>query len=227
MTTTGSRSVDDPVVALAGVGVNVGSVPVLRELDLQIRAGEVIGLVGPNGSGKSTLLRVLATLLRPVGGTGRVLGADLLSTQAAAVRPSIALLGHEPSLYPRLTLAENLRFIARLTGRSESEAVRVLDAVGLAAARDRRAVHCSHGMLRRAELARVLLCAPRLLLLDEAHTGLDESSSGLVDIVIDRVRGNSGASVLVSHEPRRLLDVVDRVVLIADGRTVPHAVARP
>ena len=217
----GGHGTSGSAVALDGIDVDIAGVPVLRGVDLQVRLGEVVGLVGANGSGKSTLLRVLATLLRPVGGTGQVLGAPLGSARAVAARPSIALVGHQPALYPRLSLAENLRFVARLTGRSEADPARVLAAVGLGSAGGRRAAHCSHGMLRRAELARVLLVRPRLLLLDEAHTGLDETSAGLVDAVVARVRQDGGATVLVSHERARLQDTVDRVEWLADGRVRP------
>jgi len=214
------QSVRDSLVVLAGVDVDVGGVPVLRGINLQVRAGEVVGLAGPNGSGKSTLLRAVATLLRPVRGSGRVLGADVCTALAAAVRPSIVLVGHDAALYPRLSLVENLGLVARLTGHSRDEAIGALDAVGLGGAKDRRAGQCSHGMVRRAELARVLLCRPRLLLLDEAHTGLDEASSGLVGAVVDRVRARGGSTILVSHDHRRLTDLVDRVICIADGQLV-------
>ena len=221
----GRPDLGGPAVVLANVDIDLAGVPVLRRVDMRIEAGETVGLVGPNGSGKSTLLRVLATLLRPVSGTGRVLGAELGSAGVTAVRPSIALVGHEPTLYPRLSLVENLRFVARLIGCPETEPVRALDAVGLDAVRHRRAAQCSHGMLRRAELARVLLLRPRLLLLDEAHAGLDEASSGLVEAVVARVRSDGGSSVLVSHERGRLVETVDRLVQIAGGRLCPVEVS--
>lgn len=217
------RSVDaaEAAVFLSGVDVDLAGTPVLRGLNLELGRGETIGLAGPNGSGKTTLLRVIATLLRPVGGVGRVLGAELGSTNIMSVRPSIALVGHTPALYPRLTLAENLRFIARLTGRPEPDTERVLDAVGLAAARNRKAVHCSLGMLRRAEIARVLLVKPRLLLLDEAHAGLDEAAMGLVEALVSSVSRRGGTSVLVSHDRARLAPAVDRIVNLLDGRATP------
>lgn len=211
---------DGGIFALIGIGVDVARTPVLRGLDLTVEPGQTVGLIGPNGSGKSTLLRVLATLLAPVSGTGHVLGASLGSPACAAVRTAISLVGHQPALYPQLSLVENLRFVARLTGRTEREALRALDTVGLAGAADRRADRCSYGMLRRADLARVLLTRPRLLLLDEAHAGLDEASSRLVDLVTKGVRDGDGASVLVSHERERLGCLVDRMVGLVDGRAV-------
>lgn len=207
---------------LDGIAVSAGRTPILRDLDLELHAGEAIGVLGGNGSGKSTLLRLLATLVAPSAGRGEVLGREMGGPGAVAVRPRIALVGHQPALYPQLTLAENLRFVARLTGRDERAAGRALAAVGLAGAADRRAESCSQGMARRTELARVLLTAPSLLLLDEIHSGLDRDAVGLVDEVVAGVRGRGGACVLVSHEPDRLTGVVDRLVRIADGRARPE-----
>lgn len=189
----------------------------LRGVELTLAAGEAVGLVGANGSGKSTLLRALATLLPPVAGTGAVLGARLGTREVERVRPAIALVGHTPSLYPRLTLGENLRFWCRLTGRGTSAADAALQVVGLGRAADRPADRCSHGMQRRAELARVLVAAPRLLLLDEAHAGLDRASAALVGVVVTAVRERGGGAVVVSHEHERLEGTVDRVIEIEGG----------
>lgn len=210
------------IVALADVTVEVDRSPVLRGLDFAVASGECVGVVGANGSGKTTLLRVLATLLAPVSGDGLVLGARLGSPECSEIRRHIALIGHDDALYPRLTLRENLRFVARLTGRSDATADRALDAVGLARASGRSAQGCSQGMRRRAELARVFLTRPRLLLLDEAHAGLDPSALDLVEAVVDQVRGGGGACVLVSHDHPRLGAAADRVVELADGRARPR-----
>ncbi|MHA6631415.1 heme ABC exporter ATP-binding protein CcmA [Pseudonocardia sichuanensis] len=198
--------------------MTLGRTPVLRELDLRMDAGEALGVLGANGSGKTTLLHLLATLVRPAAGRAEVLGRELGSREAGAARPAITLIGHLPALYPQLSLAENLRFVARLTGREDRAVDRALEAVGLGGAAQRRAEHCSQGMQRRAELARVLLNRPSLLLLDEIHAGLDRDAVGLVDDVVASVRGRGGACVLVSHEPDRLTGVVDRMVRISDGR---------
>lgn len=212
---------DEAVVSLVDISVDVDRVPVLRGLDLTVRRGESVGFIGANGSGKTTLLRVLATLLPPTRGKGRVLGATLGSPACAAVRPRIALVGHAPALYPQLSLRENLHFVARITGHRDGEADEALELVGLGGAADRWAEVCSQGMQRRAELARVLLTEPALLLLDEAHAGLDTASAGLVEAVVGRVRARGGAAVVVSHDHPRLLDVADRVVKIADGQATP------
>lgn len=209
------------VARLAGLSVTVQRTPVLRDLTMTVAPGEAVGLVGANGSGKSTLLRILATLLPPIAGAGWVLGARLGTRDVEGIRPGIALVGHTPALYPRLTLGENLAFYCRLTGRGVDAAEAALATVGLGRAADRPADRCSHGMLRRAELARVLIASPRLLLLDEAHAGLDRASAGLVEVVVDAVRARGGGAVVVSHERDRLAGTVDRIVEIEDGALRP------
>ncbi len=203
------------LVLLEDAGLRVGPTVILQRVKLSLDAGEKVGLLGPNGSGKTTLLRLLATLQRPTSGGGTVLGADLMSNDIYRIRPHIVLIRHEPGLYPELTLAENCRLVANLTGRDQERARTALELVGLAGAADRRARDCSRGMLRRTELARALIVEPRVLLLDEAHAGLDESASALVDLIADRVAESGGTAVLVSHDAERLS--VDRSVRVVGG----------
>lgn len=221
------QSVDhqDVAVKLNGISVDVEGTPVLRDVDLTVRRGEILGIQGSNGSGKSTLLSVVATLRPLSAGTGSVLGAPLGDRAIRSVRPRIALVGHTAALYRHLTLRENLLFLARLTGRTNDTVDEALDAIGLAGAADRTVGRCSQGMLRRADLARVLLSDPDLLLLDEVHSGLDATSVGLVDRLIDSVRRRGGASVIVSHDQQKLAAAADRIVEIVRGAAV--AVRRP
>ncbi|MDT0275579.1 heme ABC exporter ATP-binding protein CcmA [Blastococcus goldschmidtiae] len=205
------------MIELCGISVSVERTPVLRDLTLTVGAGEAVGVTGANGSGKSTLLRLLATLLSPAAGTGRALGSALGSRECERIRPHIGLIGHSPALYSRLTLAENLRFFCRLTGVDVSAVGAALDAVGLGRSADRPVDRCSQGMQRRAELARVILTKPTLLLLDEPHAGLDTGSAGLVDAIIDDVCERGGAAVVVSHDRARLDVAVDRVLDLRAG----------
>jgi heme exporter protein A len=207
----------DPVIDLRAVGVRIGDTPILRNLHLRVGPGEAIGLIGANGSGKTTLLRLVATLLAPTDGEGWVLGASLRSDERFAVRLRIGLIGHTPGLYPHLTLEENIGFVARMSGGPVAEVPAVLDRVGLGLARHRRAAACSHGMQRRAEFARVMLTRPHLLLLDEAHAGLDPQAADLVAYLVRGVRARGGGAVVVSHEHNRIAPLVDRFVELQAG----------
>lgn len=223
----GARVSPKTVLArLEGVGVTIRRTPILRDLSLSLHAGEAVGVLGANGSGKTTLLHVLATLVVPCAGRAEVLGHEVAPGSGTPARPRIALVGHQPALYPQLSLGENLRFVARLSGRDAGKADRALAAVGLAGAAHRRAESCSQGMARRAELARVLMVEPTMLLLDEIHAGLDRDATGLVDEVVARVRARGGVCVLVSHEPDRLAGLADRLVRIIDGHAVRAGVGQ-
>ncbi len=211
---------DDSLVSLRDVAVSIGGVPILRSVQLTVSPGESVGISGANGSGKTTLLRVVATLLRPSAGTGRVLGHDLLGAHRFAARPRIELVGHRPALYPQLTLEENLAFCASVNGADKSRVSTALHRVGLAAAAHRRAEQASQGMQRRIEFARVWLTGPRLLLLDEAHAGLDDEASALVADAIAGVAASGGAVIVVSHDARRAAPLVDRQLHLEAGTVV-------
>jgi len=193
---------------------------VLRDVDLEVAAGEAVAVFGPNGSGKTTLLRVLATLLPPTGGTGTVLGARLGTSEVEAIRPRIGLVGHEAALSPNLSLAENLDLISRLALGSDGPkaATAALEAVGLTGAAHRLAARSSNGMKRRVEFARLFVTRPDLLLLDEAHVGLDPAAWQLVDHLVNEVTSRGGSAVIVAHERDRVRPLVSRAVTVVDGR---------
>jgi heme exporter protein A len=205
------------MVELHDVEVAVDLVPIISAVSLHLDQGECIGIQGPNGAGKTTLLRVIATLMTPTGGSGTVLGVRLGSSEISSVRPDIGLAGHIPALAGPLTLLENLRLVARLTGRSPEDAVVALTRVGLAGAADRPADRCSNGMRRRTDLARLFLDPPRLLLLDEPHAGLDSAAQPLVDDLIRRVVADGGGAVLVSHDSAGLSGLANRMLTLRSG----------
>jgi ABC-type multidrug transport system ATPase subunit len=194
--------------------VCIGATTILRGVELQLRAGEVAALTGANGSGKSTLLRVLA-------GLHRVTHGHVTAALPAAGQPGqvpVALVAHEPSLHAALTLRENLDLVAAILGQGPDAVGRSLERVGLGAAADRPLGACSQGMVRRAELARVLLTDPRLLLLDEAHAALDPTARALVTEIARSVATGGGAAVVVTHDVHDAGRWSDRVLAVRDGR---------
>jgi heme exporter protein A len=205
-------------VELENAGVSLGGQTILRGLTLSVGSAEVLGIAGPNGSGKTTLLRLLATLIRPDQGTGRVLGASLGTADVYDVRRDIGLIGHIPTVVGELSLRENLEHATRLAGGDTARIERALRVVGLEGAADRKVEQSSHGMLRRTEAARLLITQPKLLLLDEAFSGLDVDAHELIDALIDRTTAGGGSVVMVSHDASHLAERTTRVMAISAGR---------
>ena len=198
------------------------TVPALAGVSLTVAPGERVALLGPNGSGKTTLFRVVTALLQPDAGTVTVAGADT-RTQADAVRRHLGIVFQSVALDGVLTVAENLRVAAALSGVPRAEtAARVADAlreVGLVDRANERVATLSGGLARRADLARVLLHRPALLLLDEPTVGLDPTARREVWDALDALRASGTAQLVATH----LLDeaeACDRVVVLDRGRVV-------
>ena len=189
----------------------------LAGVSFRLEAGQTLAVLGPNGAGKSTLLRVLATLLRPHGGSVRVLDAALPG-EAWKARGRIGYLGHEPALYRSLTARENLAFAARLHGAPEQRIDELLERVGLSARAHDRVDELSRGMRQRVAAARAVLHDPELLLLDEPLSAIDPGAARLLEPLIGRESGRT--RVLVSHDVDRALADADQVLRLRGGRQV-------
>ena len=192
----------EPAVSLRGAGRRYGERAALRDVSLELRAGQTLVVFGPNGAGKTTLLRMLATLLRPHAGEVRVLGREL-PAEGYAVRGRIGFLGHEPLLYRELSGRENLRFHARLHGFLAPEVEARVEAVLAGVGMDRRAndpvAELSRGMVQRLAVARAVLHGPELLLLDEPLANLDPAAQAQVAPLIGA--GSGRTRVITSHDP--------------------------
>jgi heme exporter protein A len=188
----------------------------VSQISLELALGETVWLRGSNGSGKSTLLRLVATAISPTYGGGTVLGHDLTRGRAA-IRAGTDLVGHQTRLYDDLTAAENLRFAADLHGLDPGGIPAALDRVGLQEVATVRAASFSQGMRQRLVLARCLLRAPRLILLDEPYAGLDPDARTVVDDLLAGARGAGRTIVIASHDPPPPR-FVDRTLLMDGGR---------
>jgi heme ABC exporter ATP-binding subunit CcmA len=206
-----------------GLQRSFGRVRIIRGLDLTLRPGESLAIIGPNGAGKTTLLRLVAGLLRPDAGEVRILG-QTLRIGAHTVRSAVGFVSHQTLLYDDLTLVENLAFTARLYGldRPVETAVAALEAAGLADRRGERPRGLSRGLQQRAAVARALLHAPRLILMDEPFTALDATAAQrLRDDLRSRLAGDAGL-VLVTHQLADAWELASRVAVLIRGQWVAH-----
>lgn len=215
----------DPILAIetSGLRKSFGSTLAVAGIDLRVRTGTIYGLLGPNGAGKTTTIRMLSTLVRPDGGTARVLGHDVVR-QPEAVRRRISLTGQFASVDEDFSGAENLRLLARLLGfgraAARSRAAELLEAFGLAEAADRQVRDYSGGMRRRLDIAASILRMPDLLFLDEPTTGLDPRSRGRVWEII-RMLVSAGTTVLLTTQYLEEADqLADRIAVIDHGRVI-------
>lgn len=186
-----------PLLELAGVWKRFGREWVLRDVNLSLRPGEVVALLGPNGVGKTTLLRVAATLTRPQRGTVRLFGRP--AGRLEAERGWLVYVANPPAFYRHFTGLENLRYGLALMERPrpERELRAALEALGLPP--EKPVAAYSSGMRKRLALARARLLAPRLLLLDEPETALDEGGRAALMDLIAEVRSR-GAVLLATHD---------------------------
>jgi ABC-2 type transport system ATP-binding protein len=194
-------------------------------LDFQVPAGEIFGFLGPNGGGKTTLFRILATLVRPDEGEVRVFGADL-AREAREVRRRLGVVFQNPSLDLQLTVRENLVHQGHLYGLSgrnlDGRIAAALDRFGLADRAGQKALELSGGLRRRVEIAKALLHAPRLLLLDEPSTGLDPGARRDLWETLEALRAEGVTVLLTTHfmeEGDRCdhLVLLDRGTIVAEG----------
>jgi ABC-2 type transport system ATP-binding protein len=215
----------ETIIDVRGLTKRFGDKAAVKEVDLQVSQGEIVGFLGPNGSGKTTTIRMLCGLLRPDGGEGTCLGFDIVR-DAEAIKRQVGYMTQRFSLYEDLTIRENLEFVARLYAlrnvrRSVDETV---DGLGLKRRQHQLAGTLSGGWKQRLALAACIMHKPRLLLLDEPTAGVDPKARREFWDEIHRL-AEDGLTVLVSTHYMDEAERCHRVVYIAYGAIVARGTA--
>lgn len=198
-----------------------GAFRAVQNLTLEVKSGEVYGLIGPNGSGKSTTMKVILDLLKPTEGSTSIFGRP--STEVAS-RSEVGFLPENPYFYKHLTGRETLHFYGSLCGMRgaplKERASEMLALTGLEDAAERRVGGYSKGMLQRLGLGQALIHEPRLLVLDEPTAGVDPSGSRKIRDLIIEFRSRGITVLVTSHLLEQMQEVCDRVGIMAHGRMV-------
>jgi len=213
--------VQPTAVEMEGVEVYLGETKVLHALSFRVEAGEIVSLLGPSGCGKTTLLRVIAGLLPPAAGEIRFDGRSVV--RIPAERRGAVLVFQKPLLYPYLTVGQNIGFGLRMRQRPAEEIrQRVAEAlawVQLEGYQDRHPETLSGGQEQRVSLARALVTRPRVLLLDEPFSALDESLRGEMRLLLRTLHRALGMTTLfVTHDQQEAAMVGHRIGLLLDGQ---------
>ena len=218
---SGERSVDVRDLRKTFWDESRGEVRAVAGVDFECRPGEVFGLLGANGAGKTTTLRMLATILRPSGGTARVAGHDVVE-QPEEVRKNLGFYSSSTALYPRLTARETLEFFARIN-RFPSERVHgrvdeLIDRFGIAAYADVRVEKLSSGMKQKVSIARTVAHDPPILVFDEPSVGLDVMSALEMQAVIRALRDEGKTIIFSTHVMSEAEKLCDRIAILHRGR---------
>ncbi len=219
-----------PVIETVGLTKKYGRFTAVNNLNLEVRAGEIFGLLGPNGSGKTTTILMLLGLTEPTRGEVRVLGFDP-TRQPLQVKARVGYLPDQVGFYDELTARENLTYTAKLNGLPRPEAARriteALERVGLSEVADKRVGTFSYGMRHRLGVADVLIKQPSVIIMDEPTQGLDPQGAREFLELIRSLKSEGITILLSSHLLHQVQVICDRVGLFRRGQlrlvgTVPE-----
>ena len=197
--------------------------PVVQNVNLQVEAGEIVGLLGPNGAGKTTTFYIVVGLIRPDTGTVYLDGHSLTAlAMHQRARLGIGYLPQEPSVFRKMTVAENVLSILETRGlrraQRQDRTDALLDEFNLTKLRDAKGYALSGGERRRVELARLLATSPRYILLDEPFTGIDPIMVQEIQSFIFHLKQQGIGIFITDHRVRETLEITDRAYIMHDGR---------
>ena len=217
---TGAPASGATMITTRGLGRRFGGRSAVSDVTLSLESGDCLALFGPNGAGKTTLLRMLAGLLRPTQGTGSVAGVALPG--GAALRAAIGYISHASMLYGALSASENIELAARLFGvrNARAQAQRALERMELTDRAETPVRLLSRGMQQRVTIARATVHDPRVVLLDEPFTGLDDSGSAALGAHLAALRSGGTTMVLVTHQIAEGLALATHAAIMRDGALV-------
>jgi heme exporter protein A len=192
---------------------------ILRGVDLSIKQGETVAILGPNGAGKSTLLKVLATLIKPTSGIVKINGLDLKKDHIE-VKKLFGYLPHSSLLYDHYTPLENLVFFGELYGVKdvENKARELVKEVGLSFFINEPVKNFSRGMIQRIAIARAIIHEPKIMLLDEPHTGLDQGAISILNNVVLSMKDKGCTTLMVTHDFKQAAEICDRIIIVKNGK---------
>ncbi len=216
-----------PALEACGVVAGYGDTTILQGLDLRVQPGEIYALLGANGAGKTTTLSLFLGFIQPSSGQVRVNGIDPL-TDPTAARRQLAYIPENVALYEHLSARENMAYLLHLAGQPAGgqEISDALAAAGLdAAAHGRRVSGFSKGMRQKVSIALALARKVPALLLDEPTSGLDPQASAEFSRLLELLRGQGVAVLMVTHDLLGAADVADRIGFIDGGRLIEEVAA--
>ena len=223
---TDTPTAQETVILVDHLCADYGGRPILKDVSLAIRRGEILVIMGGSGSGKSTLLRCLLGLNRPTAGTVTVLGQDiyrLSELEFHKLRREMGVSFQSGALFGSMTVGENVRLPLREHTDLDEQTMRImsrmkLEVVNLAGFEDLMPAELSGGMVKRAALARAIVMDPRLLFFDEPSAGLDPVVAAELDELILRLRAAMGMTiVVVTHELESAFKIADRITVLDQG----------
>ncbi len=204
-----------------GLKKSFGNFDALCGVDLHVKRGEFMTLFGPNGAGKTTLIKLLATLTSPTSGTLSVYGYDVRK-DVNNIRSVIGVISHDPYLYDNLSAFENIKFFGTLYGLDDvdNRARSVIKQVGLERRMNDLVRTFSRGMKQRLTVARAIVHEPKILLLDEPYTGLDQHGAQIFGEMLSDLKSQRRTILMTTHNIDEGLDLSDRIGILAKGKIV-------